>query len=189
YQTTNHRWSEVITHVPCGGSPNDPAGRLAISATLSPIDGTGRVLGSAGPTGIWNGCQTISYRGEMKFDIDDIAHLENLGTLEGVILHEMGHVIGVGTLWGDCSSCRSDSSSDWRCPAAVQVYNDMSGNSGSTARIVETDGTQGTRCGHFDEDEFEDELMTGFVSNGLMPLSKLTAASLDDTGYIVDSSK
>lgn len=32
----------------------------------------------------------------MNFDIDDIAQLENQGTLEGVILHEMGHVIGVG---------------------------------------------------------------------------------------------
>ena len=32
----------------------------------------------------------------MTFDIDDIANLENQGTFEGVILHEMGHVIGVG---------------------------------------------------------------------------------------------
>ena len=32
----------------------------------------------------------------MRFDIDDIATMEEDGTFEGVILHEMGHVIGVG---------------------------------------------------------------------------------------------
>ena len=32
----------------------------------------------------------------MRFDIDDIASMEADGTFEGVILHEMGHVIGVG---------------------------------------------------------------------------------------------
>ena len=30
------------------------------------------------------------------FDIDDIAYMEDRGIFEGVILHEMGHVIGVG---------------------------------------------------------------------------------------------
>lgn len=86
----------MITHVPCGGSPDDPAGRLLITAQLSEIDGSGGVLGSAGPNGIWNDCQTISYRGMMDFDISDITDMENQGTLEGVIMHEMGHVIGVG---------------------------------------------------------------------------------------------
>ena len=32
----------------------------------------------------------------MRFDIDDTANMEADGTFEGVILHEMGHVIGVG---------------------------------------------------------------------------------------------
>lgn len=30
------------------------------------------------------------------FDLDDIDDMESQGTFEGVILHEMGHVIGVG---------------------------------------------------------------------------------------------
>ena len=41
-------------------------------------------------------CRTISLLGAMRFDIDDIANMEADGTFEGVILHEMGHVIGVG---------------------------------------------------------------------------------------------
>jgi hypothetical protein len=35
----------------------------------------------------------------MMFDIDDAARLDANGVLDDVILHEMGHVIGVGTMW------------------------------------------------------------------------------------------
>lgn len=91
-----NRWSEVISYVPCGGSGGDPAGQLLISAELRRIDGVNGILGSAGPTRVWDGCPTISSRGEMEFDSDDIAGMESDGTFEGVILHEMGHVIGVG---------------------------------------------------------------------------------------------
>lgn len=40
--------------------------------------------------------QTISGTGAMRFDIDDIQNMEDRGTFYEVILHEMGHVIGVG---------------------------------------------------------------------------------------------
>lgn len=40
--------------------------------------------------------QTISLEGSMRFDIDDISDLESGGTFENVIIHEMGHVIGIG---------------------------------------------------------------------------------------------
>ena len=94
------RWAEVLTHVPCGGSADNPAGRLLITATLTTIDGPGddegNTLGFAGPTQFWNACPTISFTGEMTFDIFDIGQLESDGLFEGVILHEMGHVIGIG---------------------------------------------------------------------------------------------
>ena len=86
----------MITHVPCGGSAVNPAGSLTIRSTLEEIDGVGGVLGSAGPEYIWSACPTISFSGSMRFDIDDIASMEEEGTFEGVILHEMGHVIGFG---------------------------------------------------------------------------------------------
>ena len=82
--------------MPCGGTTEFPAGRLLISATLQEIDGFGGVLGFAGPTAVWRGCSTISAEGEMTFDIDDVSSLEADGSFGGVILHEMGHVIGVG---------------------------------------------------------------------------------------------
>lgn len=35
----------------------------------------------------------------MQFDSDDVAALITAGTFDRVVAHEMGHVIGVGTLW------------------------------------------------------------------------------------------
>lgn len=32
----------------------------------------------------------------MTFDIEDIDSMESAGTFEGVVLHEMGHAIGIG---------------------------------------------------------------------------------------------
>ncbi|CAM9148559.1 unnamed protein product, partial [Laminaria digitata] len=96
FQSAADRWSEVITHVPCGGTTDFPGGRLLIESTLEEIDGVGMTLGSAGPGSVWNACNTISAEGSMRFDIADIDRLEADGSFEGVILHEMGHVIGVG---------------------------------------------------------------------------------------------
>ena len=90
------RWSEVVTHVPCGGNAEFPAGRLLITSTLQEIDGVGGTLGSAGPESVWSGCTSISIEGNIRFDMADIADLEADGSFEGVVLHEMGHVIGVG---------------------------------------------------------------------------------------------
>lgn len=90
------RWAEVVTHVPCGGSTIFPAGRLLIRCTQDKIDGEGSTLGTAGPRSVWRECPTITAEGEMIFDIDDMDGMEEDGTLEGVILHEMGHVIGIG---------------------------------------------------------------------------------------------
>ncbi|CAM9138778.1 unnamed protein product [Ectocarpus fasciculatus] len=192
FQSAADRWSEVLTHIPCSGTNGNggAAGELTITSTLEPIDGVFGTLGFAGPRGVYSDCRGISYSGEMTFDIDDIAEMERQGTFEGVILHEMGHVIGTGTLWGECSECDSTGSAEWKCPLAAQVFNDFMGNpSGSRADIIELEGGSGTSCGHFSESTFEDELMTGFVNAGTMPLSKLTCASLADRGYVVQSSK
>ncbi|CAM9538327.1 unnamed protein product, partial [Hapterophycus canaliculatus] len=96
FQRAADRWAEVISHVPGGGAPNWPAGLLVISAALTSIDGAGGILGSAGPTGVWADYPGISYSGSMNFDVADITNMEADGSFEGVITHEMGHVIGVG---------------------------------------------------------------------------------------------
>lgn len=181
------RWEKVITHVPCGGTRDYPAGRLLISAAQTNIDGVGNTLGSAGPDYNWNECPGVSLTGSMEFDIADLGLLSRLD-LEFLYLHEMGHVIGIGTNWEECNTCDDDRDPEWTCPAAKKVYNDFLGISPpSTADIVELRFGGGTRCGHWSEDTFVDEVMTGLSQGGdPEPLSKLTLASLEDIGYIID---
>ena len=38
--------------------------------------------------------------GSVRLDAADVADLEANGRLFDVVLHELGHVLGVGTLWG-----------------------------------------------------------------------------------------
>lgn len=80
----------MITHSACGN------GILTITAELLSIDGQGGILGYAGPSSVWAMCPTISITGEMGFDEDDVVYMETEGIFEGVILHEMGHCIGIG---------------------------------------------------------------------------------------------
>lgn len=66
------------------------------------IDGPSGILGQAGPLfarpADENGKLTV-VTGLMEFDKDDIAGLVADGTWNGVILHEMAHVFGIGTTW------------------------------------------------------------------------------------------
>lgn len=73
---------------------------LVIYAAVDSIDGPGKVLGEAGPCYLRGDSTNLSAYGVMKFDSADVRSLINEGTLNAVILHEMGHVLGFGTLWG-----------------------------------------------------------------------------------------
>lgn len=73
---------------------------LVISAVFKADDGVGGTLAFAGPTGIWQDYPSISYSGAMTFDTADMPGMEEDGSFKGVVLHEMGHVIGVGYVIG-----------------------------------------------------------------------------------------
>jgi hypothetical protein len=47
-------------------------------------------------------------------------------------------------------------------------------------------GGAGTVNSHWRDQVFDPELMTGFLSDGLNPLSAITVRSLQDLGYTVD---
>ena len=71
---------------------------VLIDVLLIPIDGPGQILGAAGPCFVRTS-DDLTVTGVMIFDTDDLAFLEELELMDEVIVHEMGHVLGVGTLW------------------------------------------------------------------------------------------
>jgi hypothetical protein len=152
---------------------------LLIEARGLTIDGQGQVLGQAGPTLLRP--SMIPVKGVMEFDAADLAALEETGSLLSVILHEMGHVLGIGTLW---ESKGLLSNNNFTGLNAAREYGSLL-LSDALPVPVEDMGGPGTAGGHWRETTFADELMTGFISGATQPLSRLTIASLIDLGYDV----
>lgn len=161
---------------------------LLIEARVSTIDGPGGILGRAAPTArraaedSW-----LPYRGFMEFDSADLAGMEADGTLASVILHEMGHVLGINSTDWPRHGLVSADRSTYIGPAGVAAYRQLTGNVSLRSVPVETDGGAGTAFGHWDEQTFDRELMTGFAESAPpMPLSILTVGTLADLGYQVN---
>ena len=67
------------------------------AAVLAVDKNTGSILGQAGPCFIRPDSR-LTVAGVMKFDSADVRGLIDNGKFKDVIVHEMGHVLGVGTL-------------------------------------------------------------------------------------------
>lgn len=154
---------------------------LLIFADISYIDGPSNILGQAGPCIIdSNGMPRV---GLMQFDSADVGNL-GASSLNALILHEMGHIIGIGTLW-QTFGVNSPPSSVYTGAGGKAGLADI-GGSGSPE--VETDGGSGTAYGHWDETTYRTEMMTGWLDSN-SKLSALTVKSLRDLSYTVDASQ
>lgn len=162
---------------------------VVIYATVTPIDGPGKVLGSAGPCFVrTTGRQTVI--GVMRFDSDDIQGLITNGALRDVIQHEMLHVIGIGTLWNAYSIIQGVGSTDPRYTGAqgVAACVAVGGAAVCPASVpAENEGGPGSVDSHWRESVFAAELMTSRLSLGGNPFSSMSIQSLADVGYVVNS--
>ncbi len=159
---------------------------VVIDVGAPEIDGVGGILGQAGPTAIRSD-SFLPATGIMNFDMADVDDLEANGLLEDVILHEMGHVLGIGTLWGlnDFVIGAGTNDPQYVGSQATAEYNDLFGLNGSSIPVANTGGS-GTRDAHWRESVFDNELMTGYIDAGDNPISRVTVASLADLGYEVN---
>jgi len=182
----------IASAAQCGASVNQVVDDVLILAEVVPIDGVGQILGRAGPCILRDG-SLLPALGHMMFDTADLDRMESNGTLENVILHEMLHVVGYGTLW-DLSGQLADPGTlnpfflGPKARANFATYNGGALYSGIPVPVEETGGA-GTRDSHWRESVFNHELMTGWIDLGAIPLSATTVGSLQDLGYTVDVSK
>ena len=203
------RWSRVIfgdlsdvpVSIPAGacGRPEIPASNetvddVLIFVMLVPIDGVGGILGSAGPCSV-RGSNSLTVYGLMRFDTADLGTMEGNGTLRDVILHEMGHVLGLGTLWNLKGLLTGGGTADpyFTGAQANARFDEIGGidyTGGGTVPVENCVGIPGcgagTRDGHWRElNVFDNELMTGYIDIPA-PLSVVTAAQFTDLGYQVN---
>lgn len=194
FKTAANRWSKVIIgDVPSVVVSGEVVDDLLIEAKGADIDGPGQILGQAGPTNLRPASAGTSAflpaKGIMSFDSADLAEMEADGTLVDVITHEMGHVIGIGTIWEHKGLLAGAGTANPRFTGsnAKKEYGILKGT-GLTPVPVENGGGAGTRDSHWRESVFKNELMSGFIAAPNNPLSKVTVASLKDLGYQVDMS-
>jgi hypothetical protein len=192
FKAAADRWSKVIVgDVPSVLVNGEVIDDLLIEAQGVPIDGPGRILGQAGPTNLRPASAGASAflpaKGIMSFDTADLAAMQANGTLLDVITHEMGHVIGIGTIWSRKGLLAGAGTSNptFLGTGAKREYGILKGGSPQPVPVENTGGP-GTRDSHWRESVFKNELMSGFIAAPNNPLSKLTVASLKDLGYVVD---
>ena len=176
---------------------------IVIEASLTNIDGEGGVLGRAGPT-VVRTADYLPVMGVMEFDVADAQAYDADGLFDDIVLHEMLHTLGMGTLWdykGLVETTVVDDNGTKR-PTDDIVESLYTGTKakesygGDGMIFVETDGGSGTAGGHWDEETYQLELMTGYIGyfdpdtgwSDANYLSAWSLASLADLGYEVDGS-
>ncbi len=187
------RWTRMIVgDLPPVLVDGEAIDDVLILAQGSAIDGPGQILGQAGPTHLRpKSAGTSAFlpaKGIMSFDTADLQKMEADGTLNDVITHEMGHVLGFGTVWKLKGLLKGESTANptFTGRGAGDEYGKLRGTSRRRPVPVENTGGMGTRGSHWRETVFRNELMSGFIAGPGNPLSRLTVASLGDLGYQVD---
>lgn len=181
---------------------------VVIYAAVDSIDGSGKILAEAGPC-ILRSSGGLTAVGVMLFDSADVRGLITNGTLNSVVLHEMSHVLGFGTLWGPPSppvtaNCLQLLSSPpgtiqdtyFSCPKAQAQFDSIGGSKYTGGHIVPVENcgtspyvyptcTTGTVNGHWRQVVFGNDLMVGFLPSNPV-LSVVSVAAQEDLGYTVN---
>lgn len=195
FQSAAARWERIIikdnpsisAEIPSAfeGLPaltaDGPIDDIVIEVVIGTIDGPGNVLGQAGPRYFRNS-DFLPVSGIMYFDVDDLTFLDELDLFEEVIVHEMGHVLGIGTMWNFGRTLREGPTTNpyFTGKMANTFWNAEGGND---FLPIENQGGRGTAGSHWRESLLRNELMTGYINLGENPLSRITAGSLRDMGY------
>ena len=177
------RWDDLLeTRIFVDDTVDD----LRIFVGIVDIDGAKGTLGRGGTRIVKrnrNQGTLVTKIGVIAIDRDDLDWMPET-LLSDVILHEMGHVLGFGTLWESLDLVRGERDVYFTGPRAIRAFDDAGGRDYSGPKVpVESDSS------HWRGSVFGDELMTASVrpeAGGSLPLSAITIQSLADHGYPVD---
>ena len=154
---------------------------VRIYARVATIDGAGGTLASAGPRYV-RSSSDLPAISAIALDEDDVSRLSTVD-LRDVVLHEIAHALGFGTVW-DNLGLVSGPDTHFNGAKAIAAF-DAAGGSGYTGKKVPTD-SDGV---HWRGSVFgANELMIGsFVLGATQrPMSAITVQSMADMGYTVN---
>jgi hypothetical protein len=210
FDAAKARWEQVITGDLADVTLSSPidigpctstGGTLNASGTIDDVriyvelkaeDGAGGILAAAGPCVLRTSGTRLTMIGTMFFDTADLPSLIANNELTDVVTHEMGHVLGYGTLWEPIAGLwptnflngAGTADPTFLGSGAINAYANLNGGAGNVP--VEGTGGPGTADSHWRETIFQSELMTGFISGTVRPLSATSVRSIEDLGYVVD---
>ena len=201
----NHRLSSsarsLLNWLYPGTTAPEVVDDLVVYVKIEEIDGEGGTLGQAG-LDMWRAPSSLPIVAGIELDQDDLGTMSN-AKLSALILHEIGHTLGFGTIPWDDPNLLQNSSLDVLynnpiVPApdthfsganAIAAFNDAGGSSytGAKVPVENAFGGAGGQDSHWRESVLGNELMTSGVGSATThPLSAITIQSLADIGYRVD---
>lgn len=161
---------------------------LEIAARVVPLKGGegGKLAHGVGT--VVNPYNLLPIIGYLEVDEADLSKLLNdTEYFYHVILHEIGHVIGLDlATWKWKNLIEEQDDRKFLIGEAAQREYGALLNIPNRAVPLETEGGADTVGQHIRELEFGSELMTGFISAGINQLSRVTLGILEDMGFEVD---
>jgi hypothetical protein len=189
------QWEQLLPGYQAGISLSG----VAINAFAAPFDGVGSTFAEAGPTGLdFQQGLFLATSGDMHFDLADLAALEAAGTLHSVMMHEIAHVLGFGTLWS-LNGLYVEGSGQYVGSAGVAAYA-AEFSPGASFVPVELGGSPASRDLHWNEvdgglgltgitdalgRDFGNEMMTAWTGPDASAryLSDTSLRSFEDLGF------
>ncbi len=164
---------------------------LLVLVQVAPIDGAGNVLGQSRACLRRGSGSALPVVGYMWFDSADLDRVEAAGSLDALVLHEMLHVLGFGTIWSSSGLLSGAGGPDpwFQGATARAAFLGLESGllyGGTPVPVEGNAAPSGTRDSHWRESVFGDELMTGYLARGSSPLGATSVASFLDLGYDVD---
>ena len=160
---------------------------LLVLVFVTSIDGPGVIYAQAGVCGLDN--NNAPRLSVLRFDAADLPSLIASGDAPMIALHELGHTLGIGSLWTYINKTTPD-------PARPILYTFPGGIKGnekiggpSVGPVIEDTGNSGTYRRHWKETIYESELMTGYYGPGRAKMSMLTVGALSDLGFSVNNKR
>ena len=172
YEFTQSRSGKCGDHsyeIPAGERIDD------LRIYIGTFEGLGGATGYGSPSVLRNETH-LPVLGCMAFDLS-IANLLTTG------LHEIGHVLGFGTLWDELGFYQDlDGDTHFNGPLAIAAFDEAGGSDYAGAKVP-LEEVQSGRAAHWRPSVFPNELMGPYGGGAL---SAITVQSLADLGYGVD---